>query len=136
MIVRFIKFFLTSGIGTIVDTIVLWFVSTYIFHSYVGQYIISPIISFECANLTNFIFAYFFVWDKRIENKTKKSFWGRFVLYNISCSVVFGIKMLFLLVVERFSGWNVVYCNLIALCLSGLVNFLITDKLIFKAKKR
>ena len=33
------------------------------------------------------------------------------------------------------SGLDVVWCNLIALCFSGLLNFLMSDKVIFRKKK-
>ena len=35
-----------SLLGTATDTLVLWFLSSVVFKSYVGEYIISPIISF------------------------------------------------------------------------------------------
>lgn len=55
VLVRFVKQTLFSLLGTGTDTLVLWLFSHYILTGYAGQYIISPIISFECANIVNFI---------------------------------------------------------------------------------
>ena len=49
LIKRLPKFIGVNIIGTAVDTAVLWIFSHYIFKGYVGEYIISPIISFEWA---------------------------------------------------------------------------------------
>jgi putative flippase GtrA len=38
----------------------------------------------------------------------------------------------FLLLFERLFKWDVVYCNLIALLISGIVNFLLAERLVFK----
>jgi len=43
--------------------------------------------------------------------------------------------MAFLLLFERIFGWNVVVCNLAALCLSGMLNFLMGECVIFKKPK-
>jgi putative flippase GtrA len=126
---------LTSGLGALVDTAVLWFFSKFVFDSYVGDYIISPIISFEAAVLCNYFCAYKIIWGKRIPKKTKKTFLGRYLLYNASCSMVFLIKMGILLLIEKFTGWNVVICNLCALCISGCVNYAMNEWVIFKDRK-
>ena len=48
---RYAKFIGTSVAGTIVDTLVLWLLSDFIFTGgYWGEYIISPVISFQCAS--------------------------------------------------------------------------------------
>ena len=61
----FSKFFVSNILGTIVDTIVLWlfahlvFSDTfYIWTPYFSRNIISPVISFEFAVLTNYLCAY------------------------------------------------------------------------------
>ena len=62
---RFPKFVGVNAIGTAVDTAVLWLFSHFVFDGYVGEYVISPIISFECAVLSNYLFSYFGVWRER-----------------------------------------------------------------------
>lgn len=129
---RFPKFIGISAIGTIVDTIVLWLFSHFVFDGYVGEYVISPIISFECAVLSNFLFSYFGVWRERRRPGTLLK---RYLVYNISSSLVFTMKLGLILLLERMFGWNVVICNLAALCLSGLINFSLSEWVIFRKKR-
>lgn len=129
------KYCTSSLLGTGVDTMVLWIFSTWVFSSYFGKFIISPFISFECAVLTNFAIAYFFIWKDRVTNRCKKSFFRHYAAYNASSTGMFFIKMLVLLGIEKVSGWNAVLCNLGALCVTGIFNFFINEMLIFRQKK-
>jgi putative flippase GtrA len=43
--------------------------------------------------------------------------------------------MLFLLLFERIFGWDVVWCNLSALLISGLFNYFLTDVWVFRKPK-
>jgi len=123
--------------GTVVDMLVLWICSHYIFQgSYAGEYIISPLISFECALLTNFVFQRNLTWRGRTAGRTLLSLCRLYLMYNMSSTGVFLIKMAILLSIEKFSGWDVLICNLLALCISGVLNFLIGEKLIFKKKEK
>ena len=132
---RFPKFVGANAIGTLVDTAVLWVFSHFVFESYVGEYIISPIISFECAVFSNFMFCFFFVWRDRRYMNQRKAFIHKYIVYNISSSAVFLLKMGILLIIEAISGWDVVICNLSALCISGLINFTLGEWVIFRQKK-
>ncbi|MBO5814548.1 MAG: GtrA family protein [Bacteroidales bacterium] len=135
IISNFPKFVLAEGLGTVVDTAVLWILSHFVFQKYAGEYLIAPVISFECAVFTNYCTAFFYVWGDRIKSRTFKNFLRKYVLYNLSASAVFLIKMVFLLMFELLFGWSVVICNLAALCISGLINFSIGEWVIFKRKK-
>jgi putative flippase GtrA len=135
IISNFPKFVLAEGLGTVVDTAVLWILSHFVFQKYAGEYLIAPFISFECAVFTNYCTAFFYVWGDRIKSRTFKNFLRKYVLYNLSASAVFLIKMVFLLMFELLFGWSVVICNLAALCISGLINFSIGEWVIFKMKK-
>lgn len=136
LIKRLPKFIGVNIIGTAVDTAVLWIFSHYILHGYVGEYIISPLISFECAVLSNYLFSYFGIWKDRSDKHDSKIFAKKYVIYNLSSSAVFILKMGILLGIELVSGWNVVICNLAALCISGLVNFSLSEWVIFKNKAK
>ncbi len=63
-----------------------------------------------------------------------KSFFRKYLLYNFSASAVFLVKMGFLLLFEVIFGWDVVYCNLAALCISGIINFSMGEWVIFRKK--
>ena len=139
LLIRYAKFAGTSAVGSVVDTLVLWLLSDLVFtKGYWGEYIISPFISFQCAVAVNFTISYFYVWKDRTRKRPDASvrrFFKLFGAYDISVSVVFLFRLGVLLLIERFTGWDVVICNLIAMCFSGIINFIINNLLIFKKKK-
>lgn len=139
LLVRYIKFAGTGVIGTIVDTLVLWISSDYIFtNGYWGEYIISPAVSFQCAVAVNYTISYFYVWKDRTRKRPDASvhrFFKLYAAYNLSGSVVFLLRLGVLLLIEQFTGWDVVLCNLIAMGFSGIINFTISNLLIFKNKR-
>ena len=138
-LIRYAKFAGTSVIGSIVDTLVLWMLSDLIFtRGYWGEYIISPLISFQCAVTVNYMISYFYVWKDRTRKRPDASarrFFRIYSAYNLSSSAVFLFRLGILLLIERFSGWDVVICNLVAMCFSGIINFTINNLLIFKKKE-
>ena len=129
------KFIASNALGTIVDTMVLWVFSHFIFEGYVGEYLVSPLISFECAVFTNLLCSWHFIWRDRSKHYLKSSFGRKYLVYNLSASATFIFKMFILLLLEHFFGWNVVTCNLIALCLSGSINFAMGEWVIFRKAK-
>jgi putative flippase GtrA len=139
LVKRYMKFMGTNVVGTLVDTFVLWILSDFIFtEGYWREYIISPIISFQCAVAVNYTISYFYVWKDRTRKRPDASvrrFFRLYAVYNLSNSMVFLFRLGVLLLIERFSGWDVVFCNLTAMCFSGIINFTINNLLIFKKKK-
>ena len=135
-LIRYLRFAVSSLAGTAVDTLVLWLCSDYLFKGYYwGEYLLSPFISFECAVLVNFAIAYFSVWKDRISASTLRSFFRHYTGYNLSCTGIFLLKMGLLLVIERFSGgWDVLVCNILAICVSGILNFILNDRFVFRSK--
>ena len=135
---RYVKFAATSVVGSLTDTLVLWLLSDYVFADrYVGEYVISPIISFQCAVAVNFTIAYFYVWKDRTQDRRgegKDLCFRLFLAYDLSCSAVFAVRMGVMLLIERFTGWDVVLCNLLAMCFSGILNFVIDNILVFRKK--
>ena len=138
-LIRYAKFAGTSVVGSIVDTLVLWLLSDLIFtRGYWGEYIISPLISFQCAVTVNYMISYFYVWKDRTRKRSDASvrrFFRLYGAYNLSSSVVFLFRLGVLLLIERFFGWDVVICNLVAMCFTGIINFAINNLVIFKKKK-
>lgn len=139
LLVRYIKFAGTSVIGTLVDTLVLWLISDFVFTGgYWGEYVISPAISFQCALAVNFTISYFYVWKDRTRKRPDASvrrFFKLYAVYVLSGSAVFLLRLGALLLIERFTGWDVVLCNLIAMVFSGIINFTIDNLLIFGKKE-
>ena len=138
VLIRYLKFMGTSVVGTIVDTLVLWILSDFVFtKGYWGEYVISPVISFQCALTANFLISYFYVWKDRtaVSGASTKRFFKLYFAYNLSGSAVFLLRLGALLIIEKFTGWDVVICNLLAMCVSGVLNFTINNMFIFKKKK-
>lgn len=131
---KFPKFILANGLGTVVDTAVLWLLSDHIFHRYASVYILAPFLSFECAVFTNFCSSFFFIWKDRVERTSVKFFFRKYMFYNISATMTFLVKMGFLLLFELLFGWDVVICNLAALCISGIINFSMGEWVIFRKR--
>lgn len=132
---RFLEFFLTRFLGTFTDCAVLWILADFVFKgSYFGKNILSPSISFEAATLVNYITSYFWIWHTRINDPGHKSFWQKFVSFNISALMGYVIKMVLLLLFDHWFGWHVVICNLIALSVAGIYNYFIAEKWVFKRK--
>ena len=138
-LIRYAKFAGTSLVGSIIDTLVLWLLSDLVFaKGYWGEYIISPLISFQCAVAVNYTISYFYVWKDRTRKRPDAStrrFFKLYGAYNLSSSAVFLFRLGVILLIERFSGWDVVICNLVAMCCSGIINFAINNLVIFKKKK-
>lgn len=82
--------------------------------------------------LSNYICSWYFIWRERVRQYIKPRFWHRYIYYNLSATGTFVIKMGFLLLLERIFGWGVVVCNLAALCISGTLNYMIGECVIFK----
>ncbi len=131
---RLIAFSASTLVGTAVDTAILWLCANFVFEGYVGERVVSPTISFLCATIANFIVAYFIVWRDRISQRSTKSFFTHYAGYFGSCIGGFIIKMLFLQIFSVLLAWHVVWCNLLALCFSGLFNFVINDMLVFRKR--
>ena len=135
-VLRFVEFFLTRNIGTLVDCGVLWLFADLVFKgSYVGENIISPTISFEVATFVNYVTSYLWIWSTRIEDHGKRWFFRRFLTFNLSSVLGFLIKMFFLLLCEHLFGWHVVICNLVALTVSGFFNFFLAEMWVFGKKR-
>ena len=133
---RFLKYSGTSLAGTFVDTLVLWLLSDFVFkNGYWRQYVISPVISFQCAVITNYLIFYFYVWrDRTREDVRRHNFFRLFIGYDLSCSAVFLLRLGLLLLIEKFFGWDVVICNLVAMCFSGILNFTMNNLVIFRKR--
>lgn len=138
-LIRYAKFAGTSLVGSIIDTLVLWLLSDLVFtRGYWGEYIISPLISFQCAVAVNYMISYFYVWKDRTRKRTDASvrrFFKLYGVYNLSSSAVFLLRLGVMLLIENFTGWDVVICNLLAMCVSGILNFCIENLFIFKRKR-
>ncbi len=147
---KWIEFVVSRALGTVVDTAVLWLVGRVLkqmmaLHpasgfwgsfSYWGEYWIGPAISFEVATFANFLMSYYWIWKNRISNRSSaKSFWRHFGGFNLSCIFGFFVKMIFLILFERLFGWDAWLCNLLAVCISGILNYFLAETVVFRKMK-
>lgn len=137
VLLRYIKFLGASAAGTSVDMFLLWILSDYVFmEGYWGEYILSPLISFQSAVIVNYTIFYFYVWKDRVASQRSVSFYFRgYLKYNLSCSSVFLLRYGLILLIGKLTSWDVVVCSLLAMCVSGIVNFLLTNNLVFRGRK-
>ena len=130
---RYVRFLGTGAVGTVVDTLVLWILSDHLLRgTYWGEYIISPVLSFQCAVAVNFTISYFYVWKDRI--RTSGRFFRLYIVYNLSATAIFLLRLVILLLIERLTSWDVLICNLLAMSFSGLLNFTISNLIIFRSR--
>lgn len=128
---RFVKFVAVSFIGGGIDLFMVWILTGYVFNTYFTDVIIAPLISFECAVVVGFTFCWFLIWNDRVGGGVAE-FFRRMGMYNVSNLGVFCIRLLLVLVFQRFMPHHLVLCNLFARMLAGIVNFVVIDKLIFR----
>lgn len=131
---RFVKQTLFSLLGTATDTVVLWILSDFVFNGYAAEYIISPIISFECANVVNFFICSNWIWNEQTKDSSKLTVFKRFIGFNISYTGTFFLKLGLIQLIKLLAGWDVVWCNLVALMISGIANFILNEKVVFRFK--
>ncbi|MBO7192025.1 MAG: GtrA family protein [Bacteroidales bacterium] len=136
VLLRYIRFLGASTAGTVTDMFLLWLLSDVVFPGgYWREYILSPVLSFQCAVLVNYTIFYFYVWKDRVASwRSPIFFLKRYLRYNLSCSTVFLFRFGAMLLIERFTGWDVIVCSLLAMCVSGIINFILTNNLVFRKK--
>ena len=146
LLLRFAVFSITSGAGTLVDLGVHWWLSaSFLQNRYWWTFWVSPVISFELAVITNFLIAYYFVWRERISQRTTRSFFRHYAGYNATATGVFFVKLLVMQGIHLLMvslGWfqdktyEPALCNLLAMCLSGVLSFVLNEFVVFKKPKK
>ena len=142
LLMRFAVFSITSGAGTLVDLGLHWWLSSSFYQDkYWWGFWVSPVISFEAAVLTNFLIAYYLVWKERISRRDTRSFFRHYAGYNATATGVFCVKLvimqgfhLLFVTMGWFQGttYEPVLCNLLAVCLSGILSFVLNEFVVFK----
>ena len=142
LLLRFTIFSITSGAGTLVDLGVHWWLAAAFFQdAYWWSFWVAPLISFELAVLTNYLIAYYFVWRERISERSTRSFFRHYAGFNATATGVFFVKLVIMQGIHLILvalGWfqdktyEPVLCNLLALCFSGVLSFVLNEFVIFK----
>ena len=127
---NFIKFSIRGIVGAIVDTSVLWILTTLFFHSYFTKYVLSPAISYELGIAITYIICYFWIWNHRVHNN-KSDFLKVFLKYNFALLLFLVIKLGLLTLIYELFHFHIIICNVLALCFSGIFSFFASEKFIF-----
>lgn len=115
--------FSTIG-GISAETVLLWVLAHQVWRGWeVGMHIIAPTLGFELCLLVNYATAKYFVWRDR-----NSSLWR----FHLSNATVYVFKMVFLLALHYFTGIDIVLCNLVAMSIAGLINFVLNDRIVFR----
>ncbi|MBR1792706.1 MAG: GtrA family protein [Bacteroidales bacterium] len=128
---RFTAFSLSNAPGTVTDLLVIWLCSTYLFHSYFGQYVLSSILAFESSLLVDFLLFFFIVWRDRIPERNWHGFWSRLLRFQVSATGVYLVRLLIIQILGGFFALPAVFCDLCSMLLSGFLNFAINERVIF-----
>lgn len=135
LIRRYIKYTVTSGVGAVIEVLVLWLLSDFVFHKgYLLEYIVSPVIAFQCSVPVNYIISYYYVWkDREVPREHRPGHYRlhQFLWFSLWTTMVFVVRLGALLAIEAYLGWNVVLCSLLAMVISGLLNFVISNQWVF-----
>ena len=126
---------LCSTSGTIVELVVVWLCSTFLFHNYVEQYVVSPVIAFECAVVVDFVFYSRILWRKRLKSIGFRSYLVRLLKFNLSATGVYLLRLALIQAMGLAWHLHVVWCEMISMCFSGTLNYTISENLIFKKTK-
>ena len=142
LLMKFAVFSITSGAGTLVDLGGHWWLSSrFLTDRYWWTFWVAPIISFEAAVLTNFFIAYYLVWKERITRRNPRSFIRHFAGYNAAATGVFFVKLVIMQGIHLLLvalGWfqdktyEPALCNMLALCFSGILSFVLNEYVVFK----
>ncbi len=130
MLINFGKFAIRGVAGAIVDTSVLWILTTLFFRSYFTKYVLSPAISYEIGIAVTYIICYFWIWNHRVHND-KSDFFRLFLSYNFALLISLVVKIGLLTLINELFHFHIVICNVLALCFSGIFSFFASEKFIF-----
>jgi len=133
---RFIGFTLCNTPGTLIELLTVWLLSQYLFTSYAGQYILAPVIAFECAVITNFTLFSRLVWRDRISGMHTRARLIRMLAFNLSASGIYLLRIGLIQVMGILWHPPVVLCDLASMLFSGLINFAINDRVIFAGRRK
>ena len=132
------KYACATSFGALVEMAVLWFLAHVVFKSthFAGKDSLSIIIASEIAILVNFTTAYFIVWRDRIIRRSPRSYFRHYLAFALTANILLVLKVALALLFKDLFRWDVVICDFVALLISGTVNFVINEMVIFKNRKQ
>ena len=132
------KYACATSVGALVEMAVLWFLAHVAFKSasFYGKDTLSILIASEIAILVNFTNAYFFVWKDRISKRSPRSYFRHYLAFAFTANLLMFVKMALAIFFKDLFRWDVVICDFVALLISGTINFILNEMVIFKDRKQ
>ena len=132
------KYAYATSLGAVVEMAILWLLAHVIFKntSFSGKDSLSILIASEIAILVNFTTAYFFVWRDRITKRSARSYFRHYLAFALTANILMVLKVALALFFKDLFRWDVVICDFVALIISGTVNFVLNEMVIFKDRKQ
>lgn len=124
---KLMRYFISTMGGITAETILLWVLSDYVWPDWeLGISIIAPTLGFELCLLVNYSMVRYFVWRER-----QPSLWR----FHVSNGSVYVVKMTLLLIIRYIAGFDIVWCNFLAMGMAGLINFILNDRVVFRKRE-
>lgn len=133
---RFVGFSVCNIPGTLIELLLVWLCSNYLFHQYFGRYVVAPFIGFECAVVMNFMLYSRFVWRDRMRGVGLRGNLLRLLGYNASAVGVYLLRMVIIQIIGLLWHWQPVVCDMVSLLFSGILSYMALDGLVFRHKRR
>ena len=132
------KYACATSLGALVEMAVLWFLAHVAFKStqFAGKDSLSILIASEIAILVNFTTAYFFIWKDRITKRSARSYFRHYLAFALTANILMVLKVALALIFKDLFRWDVVICDFVALLISGTVNFILNEMVIFKDRRQ
>ena len=132
------KYACATSLGAVVEMAIRWLLAHVIVKntSFSGKDSLSILIASEIAILVNFTTAYFFVWRDRITKRSPRSYFRHYLAFALTANILMVLKVALALFFKDLFRWAVVICDFVALIISGTVNFVLNEMVIFKDRKQ
>ncbi len=130
--VRWLKFNTVGAIGIAVQLAALALLKSGL-HL---DYLLATALAVETAVVHNFLWHERYTWADRVEITWRES-WARFLRFNLTTGAfsIFGNVALMTLL-AGVAHLHYLVANMITIALCSLVNFLVSDRFVFRAKRR
>jgi putative flippase GtrA len=126
-LIRWLKFNCVGAIGVLVQLVVLAFFRS-ILHF---DYLLATALAVETAVIHNFLWHERFTWRDRPSAHTRESL-SRFIKFNASNGAVsIAGNLLIMRALVGGLGTNYVAANLVAIATCSIMNFLLSDRIVF-----
>jgi putative flippase GtrA len=128
---RSLRFVTTNLCGTVIETSVLAALGA-IWDRALLAYVLAPVLAFEVSVVHNFVASYLWVWPERVA-RGDRDLTRRLARYNLGVATVFLGRLALIVALGAGFGLPAAVSNLLALLVSGVVNYAVQDRIVFRS---